>query len=450
MLLPFLIAGIGSVFAGVVLNAVTQWPVFVEIPQISIMVTAFLGLIGNIETTLASRLSTQANLGRLDKWHSIYDIIFGNIMVVQCQASTVGLFAAICSILISSVREETREKLTYDSIILLCSSSVLTSIIANTLIASIIIIVIIVARRLGINPDNISTPVAASMGDVCTISILAYVSQFLYDLNHGKEIQIILMSICLCVAPVFGWFARRNRWTRTVILSGWTAILGAVIIEQPGGVVMEKAFQNYKVMSTFQPLVNGIGSNLVGIQTSRMSTFLHASAPKGLLPTTNPTPYVSPWFVFLSKDLHARMARLLMMVLIPSHLFFIAIIFTLQSTFDFQFIITGPFMSVYIIAVIIQLALLLYLAYISVFWAWKNRINPDNSAIPFTSALADVFGNCLMAIAFTLLKWINDDNANIMENSSIATTIITNFNDNNTSTTMATKLLNDSLIIYYH
>ena len=155
MLLPFLIAGIGSVFAGVVLNAVTQWPVFVDIPQISIMVTAFLGLIGNIETTLASRLSTQANLGRMDSWHGIRDIVFGNFMVIQCQASTVGLFAAICSLAISAIREETRQKISTDSIILLCSTSVVTSIIANTLIATMIIIVILVARRLRINPGNL-------------------------------------------------------------------------------------------------------------------------------------------------------------------------------------------------------------------------------------------------------------------------------------------------------
>ena len=226
----------------------------------------------------------------------------------------------------------------------------------------------------------------------------------------------------------------------------------------------------------------GIGSNLVGIQTSRMSTFLHASAPKGLLPTSNPTPFVSPWFVFCSKgkfsseqekknflksyhslyylsDLHARMARLLMMVIVPAHLFYMAIIFTLQSTFDFNFVVTGPFMSVYIIAVVLQLALLLYLAYISVFWAWKHRINPDNSAIPFTSALADVFGNCLMAVAFTFLKWINDENTTIMENNdnndaSLMTTIFTNYNNNNnlTTSTIATtteQLLNNSTIIYY-
>lgn len=105
------------------------------------------------------------------------------------------------------------------------------------------------------------------------------------------------------------------------------------------------------------------------------------------------------------------MARLLMLIIIPAHLFYMIILYYLQTTFEFQVHPTLPFLSVYLFAVFIQLALLLYLAYLSVFWAWKKRINPDNSAIPFTSALADVFGNCLMAVAFLFLKSIKDINA---------------------------------------
>lgn len=154
MLIPFLVAGIGSVFAGIVLNSVTKWPVFINTPHLSIMISAFLGLIGNIETTLASRLSTQANLGRLDKWQNICDIVFANFMVIQCQASTVGLFSAFCSLAISTIREETRKVITWNLIVLVCSTSVLTSIISNTLIAIMIIIVILAARRLRINPGK--------------------------------------------------------------------------------------------------------------------------------------------------------------------------------------------------------------------------------------------------------------------------------------------------------
>ncbi len=40
--------------------------------------------------------------------------------------------------------------------------------------------VIIAARKVGINPDNVATPIAASLGDLITLSLLAGVSTGLY------------------------------------------------------------------------------------------------------------------------------------------------------------------------------------------------------------------------------------------------------------------------------
>jgi hypothetical protein len=45
----------------------------------------------------------------------------------------------------------------------------------------------------------------------------------------------------------------------------------------------------------------GIGSNLVGIQTSRLSTFLHQTAPKGKLPKSNPRPCIQPFAAFIGR-----------------------------------------------------------------------------------------------------------------------------------------------------
>lgn len=82
---PFLVAGLGMVGAGLVLDMVQvcrrlrkrvlvlklllfqHWQVFVTVSELFILVPALLGLKGNLEMTLASRLSTQANLGNMDK-----------------------------------------------------------------------------------------------------------------------------------------------------------------------------------------------------------------------------------------------------------------------------------------------------------------------------------------------------------------------------------------------
>ena len=123
-------------------------------PQLEIMVPAFLGLIGNIETTLASRLSTHANLGTLDTWSGLKSILLGNLLVVQCQASTVGLFAALASLLMSSLQASTRQSITLSNALLLSSGSVLTSVIANSILATVISIVIVGARRFRVNPGK--------------------------------------------------------------------------------------------------------------------------------------------------------------------------------------------------------------------------------------------------------------------------------------------------------
>lgn len=45
-----------------------------------------MGLKGNLDMTLAARLSTQANLGNLSSKKEIINIVIGNIAVVQVQA----------------------------------------------------------------------------------------------------------------------------------------------------------------------------------------------------------------------------------------------------------------------------------------------------------------------------------------------------------------------------
>ena len=64
--IPFFIAGFGMVAAGILLKHVDNWPLFEVINEIIILVPALLGLKGNLEMTLASRLSTQVRNDSLE------------------------------------------------------------------------------------------------------------------------------------------------------------------------------------------------------------------------------------------------------------------------------------------------------------------------------------------------------------------------------------------------
>lgn len=47
--------------------------------------------------------------------------------------------------------------------------------------------VIIASRKVGINPDNVATPIAASLGDLITLSLLAGISTGLYKELGNKH-----------------------------------------------------------------------------------------------------------------------------------------------------------------------------------------------------------------------------------------------------------------------
>ena len=63
---------------------------------------------------------------------------------------------------------------------LLCASSLVTATVASLILGSLMVAIIVLSRRLKINPDNIATPIAASLGDLVTLALLSAISSFLH------------------------------------------------------------------------------------------------------------------------------------------------------------------------------------------------------------------------------------------------------------------------------
>lgn len=64
-----------------------------------------------------------------------------------------------------------------------------------------------------------------------------------------------------------------------------------------GGIILDIAGNVYKDLALFQPLINGIGGNLVSVQASRIATQLHAECERRILPN-NGRICQAPWSVF--------------------------------------------------------------------------------------------------------------------------------------------------------
>ena len=232
------------VAAGLVLKVVQFWPVFTEV-GVMIMVPALLGLKGNLEMTLASRLSTACNMGRLDWSGTGLNMILGNLILVQCQGIVVGFLASIVGMMMDWIPDP--DKFDIDHALLLCASAMVTASIASLVLGLVMVAVILLAQRFRCDPDNVATPIAASLGDVTTLGLLAWISNLLYDhMKEDRHTSLVLIILYLLVLPVLLYLSYKNQHTCLVLCTGWTPVLLAMLISSGGGKILDQAVQHFQ------------------------------------------------------------------------------------------------------------------------------------------------------------------------------------------------------------
>ncbi|KAM7126157.1 solute carrier family 41 member 3 isoform 11-T12 [Molossus nigricans] len=309
---PFMFAGLGLSGAGILLNYFQHWAVFVEVKDLLTLVPSLVGLKGNLEMTLASRLATaiskflqpstpcpviylwapagtftqrkmapvwvlQANTGQIDDPREQHRVINSNLALIQVQATVLGLLAAVVALLLGAV---SRGELDFAKVELLCASSVITAFLAS--------------------------------------------------------------------------FAL------------------------------------------------GVGGNLVAIQTSRISTYLHMWSTPGVLPLWMKKFWPNPCSTFCTSEINSMSARVLLCLVIPSHLIFFSVIYLVEG----HSVPNGKtFVVFYLLAGLIQVTILLYLAEVMVRLIWHQALDPDNHCIPYLTGLGDLLGTGLLALCF-LISWL--------------------------------------------
>ncbi|XP_064399874.1 solute carrier family 41 member 1-like isoform X2 [Halichondria panicea] len=421
--IPFVIAGFGMMAAGLLLDAVQHWTVYQEVNEIFILVPALLGLKGNLEMTLASRLSTAANLGQLDSWANRFKLGWGNLALIQAQALVVAGLATVFSLVLGRDLEVAHQ-------LMLGASAMGAASVASVILGSIMILVIILSHSLSINPDNVATPIAAALGDLVTLGLLSLLARGLYDLGDHtisaattdsalsssinvtlEQGSVITASSCILVGlivliPLWMAFAYRNTSTRAVLFIGWVPVIVAMLISSSGGWVLSFAVNKWKGIAVYSPIINGVGGNLAAVQASRISTSLHQTAHSPGQPLTSDLQYKGPCSSFFSKqNIHARTARILISLVIPGSIVFLSVIQLVGAGHTTQ---SYLFVVGYMVCALIQVVLLLLIADWGVHKIWSWGYDPDNIAIPFLTALGDLLGTGLLTLGFWLMWLVGD------------------------------------------
>ncbi|XP_067611828.1 solute carrier family 41 member 3 isoform X2 [Pseudorca crassidens] len=351
--------------------------------------------------TLASRLSTAANTGQIDGPREQHRVISSNLALIQVQAAVMGLLAAVAALLLGAASGQELDAAEAE---VLCASSVITAFLAACTLGTLMVCIVIGARKLGVNPDNIATPIAASLGDLITLSILAFVSSFFHKHRDSRYLTPLVCIGFTALTPLCILIAKQNPPVVKILKFGWFPIVLAMLVSSFGGLILNKTIskQQFRGMAVFAPIICGVGGNLVAIQTSRISTYLHLWSTPGVLPLWMKKRWPNPRSTFCSSEINSTSARVLLFLVVPGHLIFFSIIYLVEG----QSVPNDKtFVGLYLLAGLVQVTILLYLAEATVRLTWNRALDPDDHCIPYLTGLGDLLGTGLLALCF-LAHWL--------------------------------------------
>ena len=75
------------------------------------------------------------------------------------------------------------------------------------------------------------TPIAASLGDLTTLYLLAVIARFFYGIHSTVPLLMpILIGVFILLIPIWAYVASKNEYVSDVLVSGWEPVIAAMVI----------------------------------------------------------------------------------------------------------------------------------------------------------------------------------------------------------------------------
>ncbi|PWZ02816.1 hypothetical protein BCV70DRAFT_224476 [Testicularia cyperi] len=299
----------------------------------------------------------------------------------------------------------------YFEFVLVIATGMLSASLSSAILGSFMCALVVVSRRLGANPDNIASPLAASLGDLTTLTLLGLLASALVHFEGTFLATLILAGLAAaCIACFIVTY--RNAYVRELLTSGWVPLLVAMFISSGAGLVLDNFVQKYEGFALLAPVISGLPGACAAIFASRITTALHSGKGASLLRSASKSanepglrgflasiaavlsiPPIEGWLVPLS---------LLTMGVTIKTVFIVLIRTSGQMTFGWVFAAS------FLMASATANMFALYLAHVICLVLWSRDYDPDIYCLPFVSSIVDVVGQSLLVLTFTIATSLGD------------------------------------------
>ncbi|MFV2014732.1 MAG: magnesium transporter [Candidatus Heimdallarchaeota archaeon] len=177
-----LITTLAEIFAGLILAKSEE--LILLIPGLLIIIPGMMESRGNIVTSLSQRMGTSVHLG-IVKWElginkEIMTNFYATMILSILVAIAMGTLGYISTVVLG---------IEHISLLGFIAATLFMALIMGFLLIILTIITVLASHRFKLDPDNVTVPIVATLGDVATVGFLIVLVKFL--LRFDEIISII-------------------------------------------------------------------------------------------------------------------------------------------------------------------------------------------------------------------------------------------------------------------
>ncbi|KAJ2891199.1 hypothetical protein IWW38_003726 [Coemansia aciculifera] len=267
------------------------------------------------------------------------------------------------------------------------------AVVGSAIIGVLISATVAGSHAIGVDPDNIGTPIASSFGDMSTLFILSIVSSLLFTQQANIWPLALVVLGLLALGYLLLRIVRGNEhMAHHHITEGWIPLVYAAATSSIAGIIVEKCAERYPGMPALVPVMNGIGGNIGTVFASRLSTSLHRSSRSA----TNSLHHTPP---SSSSSEHTLVMMILLLINLPVQLGFLA----MHRVVDHSLHVSLWFVLLYVAATVVHGLIILLLGRLACTFLWARGYDPDDCVNPFITGTGDMLGTVLLALVFFVI-----------------------------------------------